>query len=110
MKIETRELKRVSVVKVTGRVDSLTAPDLDKTLENLLAMDRSQIVVDLQEVEYMSSAGLRALVAANKAAHKSGGEVRLAQLSPRVHEVIDLAGLMPVFNIHPDVVEAVGAF
>jgi len=110
MKLETRELKRVSVVKVAGRVDSLTAPDLDKTLQDLLAVDRSQIVMDLQEVEYMSSAGLRALVAANKAARKSGGDVRLAQLSPRVREVIDLAGLTPVFDIHPDVVEAVGAF
>ncbi len=110
MKVETRELKNVSVVKVSGRVDSLTAPDLDNVLKDHLNADRNNVVVDLQETEYMSSAGLRALVAALKEAKKRGGNVRLAQPSTRVQEVIDLAGLTPVFDIHPDVVEAVGAF
>ena len=110
MKIETRELKSVSVVKVSGRVDSSTAPDLDTTLKDHINTDRYNLVVDLQETDYMSSAGLRALVAALKEAKKHGGNVRIAQPSARVQEVIDLAGLTPVFDIHPDVVEAVGAF
>jgi anti-sigma B factor antagonist len=110
MKVETRELKNVSVVKVSGRVDSLTAPELDTVLKDHLSADRNNVVVDLQETEYMSSAGLRALVAALKEAKRRGGNVRLAQPSTRVQEVIDLAGLTPVFDIHPDVVEAVGAF
>ena len=110
MKVETRELKNVSVVKVSGRVDSLTAPELDTVLKDHLNADRNNVVVDLQETEYMSSAGLRALVAALKEAKRRGGNVRLAQPSSRVQEVIDLAGLTPVFDIHPDVVEAVGAF
>ncbi len=110
MKVETRQLKSVSIVKVSGRVDSLTAPDLEKALQDMLTADRTQLVVDLQETEYMSSAGLRVLVSALKAAKKSGGNVRLAQPSVRVKEVIDLAGLTPVFDIHPDVIEAVGAY
>ncbi len=110
MKIETRELKHVAVVKVTGRVDSSTAPDLDKSLQDLLAVDRSQLVLDLQETEYMSSAGLRVLVANHKAANRSGGALRLAQPSSRVNEVIELAGLNSVFEIYPDLVEAVGSF
>ena len=110
MKIETRELKHVSVMKVVGRVDSATAPDLEKALQGLVDSDRNQIVLDLQETEYMSSAGLRVLVTMLKAAKKNGGELRLAQLSPRVKEVLELAGLTPVFGIYPDVVEAVGSF
>lgn len=110
MKVETRQLKSVSIVKVSGRVDSLTAPDLEKALQDMLTADRTQLVVDLQETEYMSSAGLRVLVSALKAAKKSGGNVRLAQPSVRVKEVFDLAGLTPVFDIHPDVIEAVGAY
>ena len=110
MNIETRELKHVSVVKITGRVDSATAPDVERALQDLIEADRHQVVLDLHDTEYMSSAGLRVLVSTLKAARKSGGDLKLAQLSGRVKEVLDLAGLTPVFNIYDDVVEAVGAF
>src|SRR5512147_3087840 len=110
MNIETRELKHVSVVKVSGRVDSLTAPEMEQTLQDLINTDRNQVVLDLQDTEYMSSAGLRVMVSTLKAAKKNGGDLKLAQLSPRVKEVLDLAGLTPVFNVHADLIEAVGAF
>ena len=110
MNIEMRELKHVSVAKVSGRVDSSTAPELEKSLQNLLDSGRNQIVLDLQETDYMSSAGLRVLVAMHKAARKSGGGLCLAQPSARVKEVLDLAGLTPVFEMYPDLVEAVGSF
>jgi len=109
MNIETRELKNASVVTVSGRVDSATAPDLQKALQDLLDAERKQLVLDLKGVDYMSSAGLRVLVAMQKAAKKNGGALRLAQLSARVSEVLELSGLTPVFEIYPDVVEAVGA-
>ena len=110
MQISSRELKRVNVVSVSGRVDSAAAPDLEKTLQGLIDDRRNQIVVELAEVEYMSSAGLRALVSALKASKKGGGEVVIARPSPRVREVIDLAGLTPVFTMYDDTLEAVGAF
>lgn len=110
MNLETRELKHVNVVKVTGRVDSATAPELEKNLKGLLDAERSRIVLDLQDVEYMSSAGLRVLVAMHKATKQNGGGLCLAQTSERAKEVLDLAGLTPVFVMYPDVVEAVGSF
>jgi anti-sigma B factor antagonist len=110
MNIETRDLKHVSVVKVSGRVDSVTAPDMEKALHSLIDSDRSSIVLDLQETEYMSSAGLRVLVSTLKAAKKNGGNLRIAQPSTRVKEVLDLAGLTPVFEVYPDLVEAVGSY
>ena len=110
MNIEMRELKHVSVVKVSGRVDSSTAPDLEKSLQNLLDSERNHIALDLQATDYMSSAGLRVLVAMHKATKKNGGGLCLAQPSVRVNEVLDLAGLTPVFTVYPDVVDAVGSF
>ncbi len=110
MNIETRVLKHVSVVKVTGRVDSATAPEFEKALQALLDADNSQIVVDMKETEYLSSAGVRVLVSTLKAAKRVGGDVKLAQLSQRVAEVLELAGLTPVFAIYTDLVEAVGSF
>ncbi|MBN1890253.1 MAG: STAS domain-containing protein [Thermoflexales bacterium] len=110
MEILTKEMKRVSLLTVSGRVDSNTAPDFDKALQALISAGRPQIVVDMKGVEYLSSAGLRALVSAAKAAKHSGGDVRIAQPSQRVKEVMGLAGLTAIFIIYDELVEAVGSF
>jgi anti-sigma B factor antagonist len=110
MEISTKEMKRVSLVTVGGRVDSATAPDFEKALQALIQASRSQIVLDLKGVDYMSSAGLRAMVSALKAAKSGGGDLRLAQPSERVRAVLELAGLDAIFTTYDDLIEAVGSF
>jgi anti-sigma B factor antagonist len=110
MDIVTQEFKRVAVVSVTGRVDSATAPELESQLRNLVDSDKHQLVLDLKNVEYMSSAGLRAMVSTLKAVKRVNGDLRLANPSPRVEEVLRLAGLTSIFSIHPTQEEAVGSF
>ena len=110
MEISTKEMKRVSLLTVSGRVDSSTAPDLDKTFQALISAGRSRLVVDMNGVEYLSSAGLRALVSAAKSAKASGGDVCVAQPSKRVREVLELAGLTSIFAMYDDLIEAVGSF
>jgi len=77
LSIETDNTQSVSVMKVKGRVDSETAPELDDALTKLLQNNKNKIVLNLQGVDYMSSAGLRAMVKAYQNAKKSGGDVRL---------------------------------
>ena len=72
--IETDNTKSISVMKVKGRVDSESAPEFDTALAKLLNDNRSKIVLNLQGVEFLSSAGLRAMVKALKGAQKSGGQ------------------------------------
>lgn len=110
MEISTKDMKRVSLVTVSGRVDSATAPDFEKTLHSLVQANRCQIVVDLKSVDYMSSAGLRGLVSVLKASKAGGGDLRLAQPSARVKEVLELAGLDTIFTVYDDIVGAVGSF
>jgi anti-anti-sigma factor len=110
MEISTEELKQVSVVAVSGRVDSATAPDLENSLKKLVEAEKTQIVLDLKNVEYMSSAGLRAMVSTLKAVKRVNGDLRLASPSPRVEEVLRLAGLTSIFSIHPTRDEAVASF
>lgn len=110
MEITTKEMKRVSLLTVSGRIDSSTAPDFDKALQALINSNRTQIVIDMKDVEYLSSAALRALVSATKAAKSGGGDVRIAQPSKRVREVVDLAGLNSIFTLYDNLVEAVGSF
>ncbi|MBF8281866.1 MAG: hypothetical protein A2W37_15900 [Chloroflexi bacterium RBG_16_63_12] len=110
MEISTEELKQVSVMAVTGRVDSATAPELENALKKLVEAAKTQIVLDLKNVEYMSSAGLRAMVSTLKAVKRVNGDLRLASPSPRVEEVLRLAGLTSIFSIHPTRDEAVASF
>ena len=110
MDISTQEVKRVSVMTVKGRVDSATAPDLENALKQLVETEKTQIVLDLKDVEYMSSAGLRAMVSTLKAVKRINGDLRLCSPSPRVAEVLRLAGLTSIFNIYPSQADAVGSF
>ncbi len=100
----------VDVVKVAGRVDSSNAPELDSALKGLQDSNRYKFVIDLAQVDYMSSAGLRTLVSALRTSKKRSGDVRLARPSERVTEVLELAGLTSLFQIFNDQTAAVGSY
>ncbi len=111
MDINVSGMKRATLIEVNGRVDSTNATQLGEALNQQIDAGHHMLVVDLSNVEYMSSAGLRELVAALKKARKTaGGDVRLASLSPRVREVLELAGLDTIFHVYPTQVEAVGSY
>ena len=77
-------------MNIKGSVDSDTAPELDSALENLLNSEKNKIVLNLESVEYLSSAGLRALVKALKEAQKSGGDLRLAAVSEPIEVIFQM--------------------
>lgn len=110
MEIQTSELKRVTLFEISGRIDSTNASELGEALNAAIDAGRTQVVLDLSNVEYMSSAGLRELVTALKKVKRGTGDLRLASPSPRVMEVLELAGLDSIFEIYPNQVEAVGSF
>ena len=98
------------VVTAAGRVDSSNANELDTTLAQLISDGQAKLVLELTAVSYMSSAGLRAIVSALRAAKKKRGDVRIAAPSKRVAEVFELAGLNPLFETFDDVETAVSSF
>lgn len=103
-------MTRVDLLVAEGTINSETAPQFEQALEERLDKGTSNLVIDLEQVDYMSSAGLRALVAALKRARSQGGLLVLAAPSDRVREVLDLGGLMEVFPIYQDRLTAVGSF
>jgi anti-sigma B factor antagonist len=108
--INVEQHKRCSVITIIGRIDSSNANELDNTLKELLNSGNSNLVLEMSSVEYMSSAGLRAIVSALREAKKKRGDVCIATPSERVAEVFSLAGLLPLFTIFDDVTSAVGSF
>ncbi len=110
LSIETDNTQTISVMKVKGRVDSETAPELDDALTKLLQNNRNKIVLNLQEVNYISSAGLRAMVKAYQSANKSGGDVRLAAVSEPIEVILRTVGMMQMFKMFSTSEEAAAGF
>jgi len=110
LSIETDNTQTISIMKVTGRVDSETAPDLDTALSKLLNENRNKIILNLQGVDFLSSAGLRAMVKALKGAQKSGGDVRLAAVSQPIEVILRTVGMMQMFKMYSTSEEAASGF
>ncbi|MCL4275140.1 MAG: STAS domain-containing protein [Anaerolineales bacterium] len=99
----------VTVVSVTGRVDSVTAAALDADLGRI-AQERKKLVLDLKHVSYLSSAGVRAIVRTMQNAQKAGGGVKLAHIPSHVSEVLQTVGLMEMMEVFPTVDEAAASY
>lgn len=110
-KVLTKQYKRVDLVEVVGRIDSSTAPQLDQALQKIIKDGRYRIVIDLSETDFMSSAGLRALLSALKQVRRfNRGDLRLANMPDKIRKAFELAGFTELFKIYDSTVDAVGSF
>jgi anti-sigma B factor antagonist len=111
MEITTQEFKHCDLITIKGRVDSSTAPQLAQALEDANESGKYKLVVDMAGLEYMSSAGFRALLAAQRNCKKyNRGEVVLANVPDRIREALELAGFTELFRSFDDTLTAVGHF
>jgi len=111
MEISSKHYKHCDLLKIQGRVDSSTAPQLEQGLKNIMDDGRFKIVIDMSELEFMSSAGLRVLINAQKTCKRyNRGELLLAGPQENVYAALDLAGFTTLFRVFADVVTAVGNF
>jgi len=111
MEVSTQEFKQCNLVTVKGRIDSATAAQLGEAFEASTKDGRYKIVLDMSEVEYMSSAGMRVLIVTQKECKRlKRGEVVLTMPSDRIKEALDLAGFIPLFTIFDELAPAIGYF
>lgn len=111
MEITSKEFKHCHLLTVDGRIDSATAPQFGQKLDALVAEGVFKIVIDMSKLEFMSSAGFRALLAAQRQCRRyNRGEVLLASVPERIKEALELAGFTELFRLFPDPLEAVGSF
>jgi anti-sigma B factor antagonist len=111
-RVLSKQLRRVDLVQVQGRVDSSTSPEFEQALQKIVDAGRYRIVVDLAEAEYMSSAAFRVLISALKQVKRGTrrGDLRIASVPPRLMETFKLAGFDELFKFYDDDVGAVGSF
>ncbi len=101
---------QVTLVEVSGRVDSMNAGQMGTALAEQIDDGHIRLVLDLAQVDFMSSAGLRELVNTLKKVKRAAGDMRLSQPSARVREVLEMAGLDTIFLIFDTQPEAVASF
>lgn len=110
MEITNQEINHVALITVKGRVDSVEAVRLANALESAGRRGKHRIVVDLSGVEYMSSAGFRALGDAQRNSRRhQRGEVILAGVPGQIRDALELVGFTEYFHIE-DSVSAALAF
>ncbi len=100
----------ISVIAVQGRVDGFSAPQLETALQDAIKAKRYKIVVDLAETEFMSSAGMRALLKARMDAQEHKGELRLAAPTPFILDSLKLVGLDKLFKLYETRAAALAEF
>ena len=90
---------------ISGRIDSNSSGELERALHDAIN-DNSGIVMDLADTEYISSSGLRILLAGKKMLKERKGEMILASLQPVVRDVFEIAGLSRLFLIKKSLEDA----
>jgi anti-sigma B factor antagonist len=107
---EAAQNRGVSVLRVSGYVDTTTSPDLERRLQGLLREKRYHIVVDLTRVEYISSAGWGIFISEIREIREHSGDLKLAGMIPDVREVFDLLEFENILQSYPDADLAVASF
>ncbi|MFH1350074.1 MAG: STAS domain-containing protein [Pseudomonadota bacterium] len=107
MEIETRKEKNALVFSVKGRMDAVSSPEFDKELAELMAKGEKYFVIDFSKLDYISSAGLRSILAAAKKLKEKEGRLSLAALKDVVKEVFEISGFSSILPIYESVESAV---
>ena len=106
MDIQTRTENNAIVITVSGRLDTITATDYEKKIRALIENGDIYLVVDFEQLDYISSAGLRGLLVMYKLINAKGGKACLANVNLNVQSIFDMCGLSSVFKIKNSVAEA----
>jgi len=110
VEINISRSENVSLIEASGRIDSMTANEFGTALSSEVNEGQVYLVLDLSGVDYMSSAGLREMVNTLKKVKRASGDLRIAQPSDRVREVLEMAGLDTIFNIYNTQEDALNSY
>jgi anti-anti-sigma factor len=93
------------VVKLTGSLDTATAPELERQLAPILSGEVKDIVFDLAQLKFISSAGLRVFSTTRKTLKDRGGQASFIHMQPQIQEVFDIMKSLPGVAVFKDVAE-----
>ncbi|MFT7580293.1 MAG: anti-sigma B factor antagonist [Myxococcota bacterium] len=109
MDMTTFQEGNACVLNIAGSLDTKTCRAAEDRINELMAAGNNRLVVDLEELDYISSAGLRVLLFTMKKLKKSKGKLAICGMNPTVQEVFDISGFSKIFSVFPKRPEAVAS-
>ena len=110
MNTDIKHEDNATTIAVSGSVDALTAPDLARAIVDEIAEGHVYLVIDLTNVEFMSSAGLRTLLGAVKESRSQGGDLRIASTNPGIDKVLKMSGFHNIAKVFTSQADAAASF
>jgi anti-anti-sigma factor len=100
MEINERRVADILTLSVSGKLDTTSAKAFEETILGRIESGERRIIIDLAQLDYVSSTGLRVLLLANKRLNSANGRIALCSLRGSVREVFDIAGFSSIFSIY----------
>ncbi len=97
------------VVSLNGRLDGVTAPDLEARITAIVERGDVRVALDCAEMGYVSSAGLRALLISARKCQQGGGKMTVAALQPDCRSVMEMSGFLAIIECHETSEAAIAA-
>ena len=109
MDLQTKVEGNAVIITIGGRLDAVTAPEYEKRIREMIDGGNNFFVVDFERLDYISSAGLRALLMMAKLLKEKSGQVCFANVTGNVRSVFDMSGFSGLFKMGNSVNEALAA-
>lgn len=110
MKIETRTVQDALVVDMSGRLDSSSSGDAGDRIMNIVQGEHKRVVLNLEKLDFVSSAGLRVFIRGAKMLQVHRGELKICNAKSEVRSVLEMSGFYSLIKIYDTEKEAVSAF
>jgi anti-sigma B factor antagonist len=109
LEVNVNEINDIVIVKLLGNLDTNTAPDAESEINKKLEEGVQKMVINLEQTNYVSSAGLRIFLATAKKITASGGVLKLCGANVVVQEILDISGFSTILDVRKTEEEALAA-
>ena len=110
MQLTATSREGVTVIKIEGNLDTQTSTEAQEELDRIVEEGARKLLIDFAELAYISSAGLRVLLATAKKLGTDQGEMRMCNMNDVVREVFEVSGFSTIFKVFPTDSEAMTGF
>jgi anti-anti-sigma factor len=110
MNLKVSDHKDIKIVYLSGRLDVTLAGEVEAELEKLIEAGTCKMILDLQQLDCLSSSGIRVFIAISRRLNQKKGKLVFCQMTPQIIKLIKIIELDDVFEIHNSLYEAFSAF
>jgi len=108
--VKVKENNNISIIELSGYLDAHTAPDLEKTFDELINNNKFKVIVNFENLNYISSAGLGVFMAYIETMRENNGDIKFCCLKAEVYNIFNLLGFPVLYDFFDSLTEAVKKF